>query len=212
MEWFGNMPKEDILYQILTEIDRNPSISQKGLSQQVGISVGGVNWHIKRCVSKGLLKLQQAPLKRYLYYLTPEGLSEKARLTAEYLHASFHIFRVGWEQYQALMELCLANGWSNIVLAGDSDLTELATLVAARFEELNIFAILEDEGCDQSSRRGLQCVQTAEAALALAPGNRIDAVIVCKFNAQTKDGCQIDRFLCEAHLNRQRLLIPGFLQ
>lgn len=60
------MSDQNVIRQLLIEIDRNPAISQKRLSEEIGISVGMINWHVKRCVSKGLIKLQQAPVRRYL--------------------------------------------------------------------------------------------------------------------------------------------------
>ncbi|RED43747.1 winged helix-turn-helix transcriptional regulator [Aestuariispira insulae] len=71
------MSRSRIVREILMEIERDPNISQKRLAETIGISVGMVNWHIKRCVNKGFVKLQQAPVKRYMYYLTPEGFVEK---------------------------------------------------------------------------------------------------------------------------------------
>ena len=82
---FHSMSNEHLVRQILVEIDRNPSVSQRQLSTELGVSIGIVNWHMKRFVRKGLVKLHQAPVRRYLYYLTPDGFAEKARLTAEYL-------------------------------------------------------------------------------------------------------------------------------
>ena len=58
------MPNETLVRQILDEIDRNPSISQRQLSDNLGVSIGIVNWHMKRCVTKGLVKLQTAPVRR----------------------------------------------------------------------------------------------------------------------------------------------------
>ena len=78
------MSNERLARQILVEIDRNPSISQRQLSVDLGVSIGIVNWHMKRFVTKDLVKLQTAPVRRYLYYLTPAGFAEKARLTAEF--------------------------------------------------------------------------------------------------------------------------------
>ena len=103
------MSNERLARRILVEIDRNPSISQRQLSVNLGVSIGIVNWHMKRFVTKGLVKLQTAPVRRYLYYLTPAGFAEKARLTAEYLRVSFDIFRRGRLQYEVLSGICTAS-------------------------------------------------------------------------------------------------------
>lgn len=65
--------KEQIERRILIAIDADAGISQRALSMEIGIAVGSINWYLKRCVNKGLIKLQQAPIKRYLYYLTPRA-------------------------------------------------------------------------------------------------------------------------------------------
>ena len=109
------MSNERLVRQILVEIDRNPSISQRQLSVNLGVSIGIVNWHMKRFVTKGLVKLQTAPVRRYLYYLTPAGFAEKARLTADYLKASFDIFRRGRLQYEALFGICAASHWEDVI-------------------------------------------------------------------------------------------------
>ena len=137
------MSNETLVRQILDEIDRNPSISQRQLSDNLGVSIGIVNWHMKRFVTKGFIKLQKAPVRRYLYYLTPVGFAEKARLTAEYLTASFDIFRKGRLQYEALFAICAASGWENVVLLGDSELVELACMALARTDGVTVRAILD---------------------------------------------------------------------
>ena len=104
-----------------------------------------INWHVKRCVSKGLIKLQQAPVRRYLYYLTPEGFAEKARLTASYLQVGFNIFRTGRQQYENLFHRCLENGWRNVALFGDNELSELALLVASGVDGLEICGIIDSQ-------------------------------------------------------------------
>ena len=93
------MSQDDVLRQLLEEIHEDPAVTQRKLASNLGLSIGAVNWHLKRCAAKGLIKLGQVPVKRYLYYLTPEGFSEKARLTAEFMRGSLKILRVGRQQY-----------------------------------------------------------------------------------------------------------------
>ena len=49
--------EEQITRRILTAIEDDASVSQRRLSDDMGIAVGTVNWHLKRCVNKGLIKL-----------------------------------------------------------------------------------------------------------------------------------------------------------
>ncbi|WP_299379033.1 winged helix-turn-helix transcriptional regulator [uncultured Kiloniella sp.] len=205
------MSKDQVLYQLLSEIERNPSVSQKDLSREVGISVGMVNWHVKRFVSKGLVKLQEAPLKRYLYYLTPEGFSEKAKLTADFLHTSFDVFRQGREQYSALFDLCSVNGWCNIVLLGNTELTELAVLVANQFPKINLVAVMDGDA-ERSSPHGVNLASRPEEAVALAVNLKVDVVISCQFNSALLQGAEIEEVLTGLNIDRSRFLMPGILQ
>src|SRR3546814_11880534 len=59
----------------------------------MGVALGLANALLKRCAAKGLVKIQNAPARRYAYYLTPKGFAEKSRLVAEYLEPSLHFFR-----------------------------------------------------------------------------------------------------------------------
>jgi EPS-associated MarR family transcriptional regulator len=75
--------------KILKHIESNPHISQRKLAEELGVSVGKVNYCVKALTSKGLVKVgnfKRNPDKRaYLYLLTPRGIEEKARLTASFL-------------------------------------------------------------------------------------------------------------------------------
>jgi DNA-binding MarR family transcriptional regulator len=77
----------------MDEIDRNGIHSQRELSQRLNISLGLVNTFVKRLVNKGYFKVTTMPRNRVKYFLTPEGLARKAKLTAEYLRYSVHFYR-----------------------------------------------------------------------------------------------------------------------
>ncbi|MDD4565838.1 MAG: winged helix-turn-helix transcriptional regulator [Eubacteriales bacterium] len=74
---------------ILQIIAKNPSISQRKIAAQTGISLGQVNFLIKKCVKKGLIKIEGQTAKSIKYNLTPKGLAEKASLTKEYIKISY---------------------------------------------------------------------------------------------------------------------------
>src|SRR5690349_9474292 len=82
-----------ILLGLLESVERDGGQSQRRLASDLGIALGLVNAYLKRCVRKGLVKVSQAPARRYAYYLTPQGFAEKSRLTVEYLSDSFSFFR-----------------------------------------------------------------------------------------------------------------------
>src|SRR6476661_1588249 len=85
--------KTRILLGLLESVERGNAHSQRRLASDLGIALGLVNAYLKRCITKGLVKIGQAPARRYAYYLTPHGFAEKSRLTVEYLSDSFSFFR-----------------------------------------------------------------------------------------------------------------------
>src|SRR5215469_12343064 len=119
-----------IVLGLLQSVERDGAQSQRKLASDLGIALGLVNAYLKRCVKKGLLKIGQAPARRYAYYLTPHGFAEKSRLTVEYLSSSFSFFRRAREDCSAVVKAAHARGWNRVALIGVSDLAEIATICA----------------------------------------------------------------------------------
>lgn len=70
-------------------IEAKPDISQRQLSRELGISLGGVNYCVNALIERGLVKMERFRASEnklaYAYALTPKGISEKARLTRGFL-------------------------------------------------------------------------------------------------------------------------------
>jgi len=83
------MPTEDARYKILKILETNPDISQRQLAEELGVSLGKVNYCLQALIGKGLIKVKnfsKSPKKsRYLYILTPAGIENKAALTKRFL-------------------------------------------------------------------------------------------------------------------------------
>ena len=75
--------------KVLHLVHTNPEISQRGIAERMGFSLGKVNYCIKALSEVGFIKLQnfsQSPNKSgYLYVLTPMGIKEKTMLTKRFL-------------------------------------------------------------------------------------------------------------------------------
>ena len=126
--------EEQLVLELLDQVGRSHSVSQRHLARHLGVALGLANSYLKRCIRKGLIKITEAPANRYLYYLTPKGFSEKSRLTAKYLSYSFSFYRKAAQSCSAVFEGCAARGWRTIVLCGLSDLGEIASLRATESE------------------------------------------------------------------------------
>src|SRR5262249_51283838 len=100
----SEIEKTRIMLGLLESVERGGEQSQRRLASELGIALGLVNAYIKRCINKGLLKVGEAPARRYAYYLTPRGFAEKSRLTVEYLSYSFSLFRRAKQDLSATFE------------------------------------------------------------------------------------------------------------
>lgn len=119
-----------IILGLLESVERDGSKSQRGLAADLGIALGLVNAYVKRCVRKGLLKVSTAPRRRYAYYLTPKGFAEKSRLTFEFLSESLSLFRRARADCRQVFQKARARGYRRIMLAGASDIAEVAMICA----------------------------------------------------------------------------------
>ncbi len=83
------MNQRDIRLDLLRKLESSPEHTQRELSQEMGVSLGKVNYCIRKLTEKGLIKItnfKQNPNKmRYVYLLTPRGMEEKSRLTFSFL-------------------------------------------------------------------------------------------------------------------------------
>ena len=165
-----------IVLSVLTSIERDSAITQRALARELGIALGLANAYLRRCVRKGLVKMRQVPINRYAYYLTPQGLAEKSRLTAEYLAVSLDFFRRARTDCATLFRQCEARGWQSVALYGAGDLAEIAVLSAGE-TAVKVVCVIDPE---QSGRRcgGLAIVPDLDTALLRAGAQGLDGVIV----------------------------------
>ena len=80
---------DEIRYNLLKVLEKKPTISQRQLSQELGISLGKINYCLRALISMGLVKannFKSNPNKKgYLYILTPKGIDEKSKVTVKFL-------------------------------------------------------------------------------------------------------------------------------
>ena len=81
--------QEEIQFEVLRRLHQTPQVSQRALAKDLGVGLGTINFCFQALVEKGLVKMQnfsQSKNKlRYVYLLTPAGVTEKSKLTAEFL-------------------------------------------------------------------------------------------------------------------------------
>jgi EPS-associated MarR family transcriptional regulator len=95
----ARMLTDEYRYKILKLIETNPEISQRELAEQLGVSLGKVNFCLRALAQIGLIKVNNFRNNKnklaYMYLLTPKGIEEKASITLRFLKSKT-------EEYEAL--------------------------------------------------------------------------------------------------------------
>jgi DNA-binding MarR family transcriptional regulator len=113
---------------LLEQIERNPDVTQASLATQLGVAVGTVNWHIRRLIEKGYVKVKRAERKKLRYIITPEGIALRARLTVDYIEHSFDLYRRTRQRVKTHLDEVKKAGFNRIQLVGDGDVADICRL------------------------------------------------------------------------------------
>ena len=106
---------------LLEEIERDPDVTQASLADQLGVAVGTVNWHLKRLIAKGYVKVRRAERKKLKYIITPEGIAHRARLTVDYIEQSMLLYRNTRQQASDLTREIKRAGYNTVRIDGGAD-------------------------------------------------------------------------------------------
>lgn len=188
-----------IVLGLLETVGRDGSVSQRRLAAELGIALGLVNAYLKRCIRKGWVKVNEAPARRYAYYLTPHGFAEKSRLTVAYLSHSFSFFRAARADCAEALSAASGRGCRRIVLAGASELAEVATLCALD-SGIEVVGVVD---ADASGARfvGLPVIESFSAV-----PDRCDGALLTDLKTPTETVAQ-----AVARFGGERVFIPALL-
>jgi predicted transcriptional regulator len=113
---------------LLEQVERDPNVNQSTLAGQLGVAVGTVNWHLKRLVAKGYVKVQRAERKKLRYIITPEGIALRARLTVDYVERSFDLYRKTRQRVKEHLATIRATGGDRVRIIGGGDVADICRL------------------------------------------------------------------------------------
>lgn len=189
-----------IMLGLLDAVEQDRAQSQRLLASELGIALGLVNAYLKRCIKKGLVKVRTAPARRYAYYLTPQGFAEKSRLTVDYLSYSLSFFRQAKTDCVDLFKAATARGVEKILLVGQTDLAEIASLCA--IEHGVTIAGVVQKGAAKPEFIGLPVFEDFDAV-----SNAFDAVLITDVLTP-----QRTYEAAVARLGIDRVLVPDLLR
>jgi DNA-binding MarR family transcriptional regulator len=135
---------------LLEQIEHDPDVTQATLAAQLGVAVGTVNWHLKRLVSKGYVKVKRAQRRKLRYIITPEGIALRARLTINYIETSMRLYRRTRQRVLEILQEIKDSGYDRVRIQGEGDIAEICRLTCL---EQGV-AVVEDNGVPVLEVRG----------------------------------------------------------
>lgn len=132
----------DLLF--LEEIEQNPKISQRELSNKFGIALGVTNACIKRMARRGWIILKGIPPRNIAYYLTPKGFAEKANLAIKAISLNVQHYAEMKRQFSKKLLEMQNSGVRQIAFYGLSDLMEVA-YVTLQGTQMKLVGIIDEE-------------------------------------------------------------------
>jgi DNA-binding MarR family transcriptional regulator len=113
---------------LLEQIERDPDITQASMATMLGVAVGTVNWHVKRLIAKGYVKVKRAERRKLRYIITPEGIALRARLTVDYIEQSMLLYRRTRHKVLGLLDEIRKAGFDRVQIMGEGDIAEICRL------------------------------------------------------------------------------------
>jgi DNA-binding MarR family transcriptional regulator len=113
---------------LLNSIEQDPDISQATLADTLGVAVGTINWHLKRMVAKGYVKVKRMQRKKLRYILTAEGIALRANLTVKYIENSFSLYNLIRQRTRTVLDDLRSFGMDTVRIEGEGEVAEVCNL------------------------------------------------------------------------------------
>jgi hypothetical protein len=164
----------------LEAIAEDAHLTQRTLAHTLGIALGLTNLYLKRLVRKGFVKCVNVRSNRLRYLLTPKGITEKTRLTYEFMQYSLFLYGQVRQHLYGVLEPHTHSGRSRIAVYGTGEAAELAYL---SITELGLEMVAVFDGAPEGSFLGDTVRNIAEHQevafdlLVVATLHRDDAIV-----------------------------------
>ncbi len=113
---------------LLENIESNPDVTQASLATQLGVAVGTVNWHLRRLIEKGYVKIKRAERRKLRYIITPEGIALRTLLMVDYIEQQFLLYRNTRQRVREYLQQIKAAGFDRVSVLGEGDVADICRL------------------------------------------------------------------------------------
>jgi len=124
-------------YIIMTEIIENENVSQRQLSQKLGLSLGTVNVLMKKMIKEGIIKMEQVSQKQVIYMLTPLGMMEKGKKTISYIKSHYRGIYQTKEKIKTVLDKLNLEYENIFILKPDDEIGNLIDLALTEYKSEN---------------------------------------------------------------------------
>ena len=133
---------------LLNEVQQRPHATQRQLSVKLGIALGMTNLLLHSLAEKGYVRITNAGWRRFIYALTPEGISRKVHLTLDYVHRFLEHYSRVRQTLREELALESLNAESRIAIYGKGEFAELVYLGLKELgiEEMEVFVSNAEQG------------------------------------------------------------------
>ena len=101
--------KEELQLRLLRLLEKNPELTQRGMTRGMGISLGKVNYCLSELTKQGLIRVERFKNAKnkaaYMYHLTPNGIDAIGKLTFNFLKKKIREYDDLKEEIKTLHDL-----------------------------------------------------------------------------------------------------------
>jgi DNA-binding MarR family transcriptional regulator len=160
--------------QILDELAKNDTVTQRDLSNRLGIALGLVNSYVRNLIAKGYITVKAIPPKRYGYYLTSKGFLEKTRLACDLLQDYTRIYREAKSNYRTIFHALENAGNTRIIFAGVAEVAEFA-FITMQETRLHLVGMVDTE------RNGEKFLEFVIQPLSAIKNHPYDSILITSY-------------------------------
>jgi len=166
--------KDEMLeLEILRHVEQTPLLNNRLAALKLKCSVKLAHKVLTKMVDRGLLHVKKLHSRRWDYFLTPAGLSEKARLTCEFLQFSMEFYHEARKASSKLCRELARSGKKKVAFVGTGELAEIAYLGVKEWE-LELIAVYAASG---------ELLGHKTQALSGLADSPADALIMCYYDS-----------------------------
>ena len=171
-------------FLILDSIEKNKDITQRELSNEVGVAVSMINLYLNDYEKEGLIQKSYQSTKTVYYYLTKKGIEKKKVLNIGYLNSSLGVYNKAKKNIIDFLDQIIKKGYKDIILYGAGEVAEILLQTIALNHEfpLNVICVIDDD----TNKQGKKIVSSEIISLEVVNDIEHDGILISSYTNNKK--------------------------